>query len=37
MQQYNQYEAFPGLFVNEELSVGENIADLGGSAIASST
>ncbi len=36
VQQYNQYEALPGLFVNGELSLGENIADLGGITIASS-
>jgi len=36
VKQYNQYEALPGLFVNGELSLGENIADLGGITIASS-
>jgi putative endopeptidase len=36
VKQYNQYEALPGLFVNGQLSLGENIADLGGITIASS-
>jgi predicted metalloendopeptidase len=27
---FNKYEALPGLFVNGELTLGENIADLGG-------
>ncbi|MBD2450731.1 M13 family metallopeptidase [Nostoc sp. FACHB-152] len=30
VEQYNKYEALPGLFVNGKLSLGENIADLGG-------
>lgn len=29
-QQYGQYEALPGLFVNGKLTLGENIGDLGG-------
>ncbi|MGL5032994.1 MAG: M13 family metallopeptidase [Microcystaceae cyanobacterium] len=36
VKQYNQYEVLPGLFVNGQLSLGENIADLGGITIASS-
>ncbi len=32
--QYNQYEALPGQFVNGQLTLGENIADLGGTSIA---
>lgn len=36
VQQYSEYEALPGLFLNGELSLGENIADLGGIAIAHS-
>ncbi len=32
--QFNGYEALPGKFVNGELTLGENIADLGGLAIA---
>jgi predicted metalloendopeptidase len=32
--QYSKYEALPGKFVNGELTVGENIADLSGLAIA---
>jgi putative endopeptidase len=32
--QYDQYEALPGLFVNGQLTVGENIGDLGGLSIA---
>jgi putative endopeptidase len=32
--QYDGYEALPGVFVNGELTVGENIGDLGGVTIA---
>ncbi len=32
--QYNAYEALPGLHVNGDLTMGENIADLGGLLIA---
>ncbi len=32
--QYSHYEALPGLFVNGRLTLGENIADLGGVTIA---
>jgi putative endopeptidase len=32
--QYNEYEPLPGLHVNGELTLGENIADLAGVAIA---
>lgn len=31
---YNHFEALPGLFVNGELTLGENLADLGGLSIA---
>jgi putative endopeptidase len=34
VDQYNQFEPLPGLFVNGELTLGENIGDLGGAAIA---
>jgi putative endopeptidase len=34
VEQYNQYQALPGLAVNGQLSLGENIADLGGTSIA---
>lgn len=34
VEQYNGFEALPGLFVNGELTLGENIGDLGGAAIA---
>ncbi len=34
VEQYNQLEPLPGLFVNGELTLGENIGDLGGVAIA---
>ena len=34
VEQYNQYQALPGLSVNGQLSLGENIADLGGTSIA---
>ena len=33
VQQFNGYEAAPGLFVNGNLTLGENIADLGGLAV----
>ena len=32
--QFNGYEALPGLHVNGQLTLGENIADLGGASIA---
>ncbi len=32
--QFNQYEALPGVHVNGELTLGENIADLGGITLA---
>jgi predicted metalloendopeptidase len=34
VSQYNGFEALPELFVNGELTLGENIGDLGGTAIA---
>lgn len=34
IEQYNNYNALPGLNVNGALSLGENIADLGGTSIA---
>ncbi|MEN3113272.1 M13 family metallopeptidase [Uliginosibacterium paludis] len=34
VEQYNGYEALPGKFVNGELTLGENIADIAGLAIA---
>jgi predicted metalloendopeptidase len=34
IEQFNQFEALPGLFVNGEFTLGENIGDLGGTAIA---
>lgn len=34
VNQYNAYEPLPGLHVNGELTLGENIADLGGASIA---
>ena len=34
VDQFNEFEALPGLFVNGELTLGENIGDLGGTAIA---
>ncbi len=34
VEQYNGYEALPGLRVNGELTLGENLADLGGMSLA---
>ncbi len=34
VEQYNAYEALPGLHVKGRLTLGENIADLGGVSIA---
>ena len=34
IDQYNRYEVLPGVFVNGEQTLGENIADLGGVSIA---
>lgn len=34
VEQYNKYEPLPGVFVNGQLSLTENIADLGGITIA---
>ncbi len=36
VEQYNKYEPLPNLFINGKLSLGENIADLGGINIAHS-
>ena len=34
VQQFNSYQALPGLAINGQLTLGENIADLGGVSIA---
>ncbi len=34
VEQFNGYEALPGMFVNGKLALGENIADLGGVTVA---
>jgi putative endopeptidase len=34
VEQYNRYEALPGLYVNGEQTLGENIADVAGLAVA---
>lgn len=34
VEQYSSYEILPGVFVNGNLTLGENIADLGGVAVA---
>lgn len=34
IEQYNQFEVLPGVHVNGELTIGENIGDLGGLSIA---
>lgn len=34
VEEYNSYEALPGVHVNGELTLGENIADIGGVSIA---
>lgn len=34
VEQYNAYEPLPGVFVNGQLTLGENIADLGGLTLA---
>ena len=33
VEQYNRFEPLPGLFVNGRVSLGENIADLGGTTV----
>ncbi|HYD83762.1 MAG TPA: M13 family metallopeptidase, partial [Opitutus sp.] len=34
VEQFNNYQALPGLAINGQLALGENIADLGGTSIA---
>jgi predicted metalloendopeptidase len=34
VEHFNEFEALPGIFVNGELTLGENIADLGGLTMA---
>ncbi len=34
VEQFNSYQALPGLAINGQLALGENIADLGGTSIA---
>lgn len=34
IEQFNKFEALPGLYVNGEFTLGENIGDLGGTSIA---
>jgi putative endopeptidase len=34
VEQFNGYQALPGLAINGQLALGENIADLGGTSIA---
>ena len=34
VEQFNNYQALPGLAINGQLSLGENIGDLGGTSIA---
>jgi putative endopeptidase len=34
VEQFNRYQALPGLAINGQLSLGENIGDLGGTSIA---
>lgn len=34
VEQFNKYEPLPGVFVNGEFTLGENIADLGGVSVA---
>ena len=33
VEQYDSYEALPGLHVNGKLTLGENLADLGGASL----